>query len=193
MCPVQALPGTQQQEVTAALPQQVPRSPLEAGHTRPQGLSHPGARLILGPHLEQRVGRRPRRPVQHLPGRRCPDRRLDHRVHPDRRGGRRAGGQQAHALQNEQRPLGKLPVCCPARSFSRQVSASGRGGEYLGGNPVAVEKRGQRQQGLRPTGQQPLGLFGRKRPGDPRGRRVAARRLCHVLPPAREIVAVVTA
>ena len=191
--PVQALPGAQQERVTAPRPQQIASDPLEAGGARPEGLSGPRTGLVIGPCLQQRVGRRLRRPVQHPGRRRRPDRRLDHRVHPGRRRARGAGRHQPHPLQNGQRSPGKLRSGRPPRPLTRQVPACGRGREHLGGNPVAVQKRGQRQQSLRPTGQQTLGLFGRKRPGDPRGRQVAGRRLCHVLPPAGEIVAVVTA
>ena len=66
--PVQALPGAQQERVTAARPQQVAGDPLEAGGARPQGLGGPRAGLVIGPCLQQRVGRRLRRPVQHPGG-----------------------------------------------------------------------------------------------------------------------------
>src|SRR4029079_6223496 len=63
---VQALPGAQQERVTAARPQEIASDPREAGGAPPECLGGPRTSLVLGPCLQQRVGRRLRRAVQHL-------------------------------------------------------------------------------------------------------------------------------
>ena len=172
---VQALPGAQQQRMTAARPQQVTRDPLEVGGARAQLAGRHSRCVLGGPGLQQRVRGRPRRPVQHRVGHRGPDRRLDRRAHPHHR--RRA----AHVQREQARPLhdaqpgpDPLGVGRGLAGPARHVAARGRRGEHRAGDPVPVQQRGQGQQRLRrAVGRQPVGLFDGERPGNRGGRRSA--------------------